>query len=153
MATRQFDRPPDRDRANRWQDWTNLALGIWLFLSPWILRFDAGVPQGDAGAAAAASNASWDAWVCGIVIALVALSAISRMEFWQEWINMLLGAWVFIAPWVLGFSSPNLVHAAWDHWIVGAVVFIVSAWSLSDTRRAPRAVDYASAGDKPRRDL
>lgn len=153
MATRRFDRPPDGDRANRWQDWTALALGIWLFLSPWILRFDAGVPPGDAAAAAAAGNASWNAWVCGILIALVALSAVSRMELWQEWINMLLGAWVFIAPWVLGFSGPNLAHAAWDHWIVGALVFIVSAWSLSDTRRAPRPVDYASAGDKPRRDL
>lgn len=27
------------DDTKRWQDWLNLALGIWLFFSPWMLGF------------------------------------------------------------------------------------------------------------------
>ena len=25
-------------RANLWQDWTNLLLGFWLFVSPWVFQ-------------------------------------------------------------------------------------------------------------------
>ena len=25
--------------SNRWQDWLNLILGAWLFISPWVLGF------------------------------------------------------------------------------------------------------------------
>jgi hypothetical protein len=27
------------NRSNRWQDWLNLLLAIWLSFSPWILQF------------------------------------------------------------------------------------------------------------------
>ena len=27
------------NRRNRWQDWANVVLAIWLFISPWVLRF------------------------------------------------------------------------------------------------------------------
>lgn len=156
MAYQKFGRFRDVDRTNRWQDWANLVLAIWLFISPWVLQFGSGVPVAQPGASApggpidAVSNAAWNAWVLGVIVFLVALSAVGRMEFWQEWINLLLGAWIFAAPWALGFAGGNLTAAAWDHWVVGALIFILSVWNLSVARRTPTTtVDMAHAADKP----
>ncbi|HWI28692.1 MAG TPA: SPW repeat protein [Stellaceae bacterium] len=156
-------------RSNRWQDWTNLVLGLWLFISPWVLRYASGAATAPAGGgagaaatggpagsvvgmAAAGANASWNAWVLGALIALLSISALARMEFWQEWINLLLGVWVFIAPWVLGFVA--LAAAAWDHWVVGALVFLIAICNVAAARRQIRALhgeSAAYAGDKPKR--
>ncbi|MGH7037197.1 MAG: SPW repeat protein [Stellaceae bacterium] len=109
-------------RSNRWQDWASLVLAIWLFLSPWVLSF--GGPESAAGAVAA-----WNAWVLAVIVFLVALSAVGFMQFWQEWLTLILGAWIFAAPWVLGFTG--LPAASWDHWFVGALIFLFSLSNLT----------------------
>ncbi|HEX5328361.1 MAG TPA: SPW repeat protein [Acetobacteraceae bacterium] len=125
--------------GNRRQDWINLILGIWLFISPWVLQFGSGVAvsQPVAGAPGgpihAVHHAAWNAWVLGVIVGLVALSALSRVELWEEWLNLLLGAWIFASPWALGFAGV-IGAASWDHWVVGALVFLVSASNLSAIR-------------------
>ncbi len=119
-------------------DWVIRVLAIWLFFSPWILQFGrnapaAGSAAGD-GALHAASNASWNAWILGIIVFIVSLSAMRRSDVRQEWINLILGAWIFIAPWVLGFATGQYAAAAWDHWIVGALIAIVASIIISRTR-------------------
>jgi hypothetical protein len=113
-----------------------LILAIWLFVSPWVLQFGGSLSAGPAGAAngplVESSHAAWNAWVLGVIVFLVAISAIGRMEAWQEYICMILGAWIFVAPWALGFTP--LGRASWDHWIVGALIFLISLWSLSNAR-------------------
>jgi hypothetical protein len=101
----------------RWQDVANLVLGIWLFASPWILKF--------AGAGAVATSA----WVFGILIAVLALMAIFAYQQWEEWLNATIGVWVFISPWVLGASTNAKV--LWNALIVGAVLVILALWSVS----------------------
>jgi hypothetical protein len=140
-------------QSNHWQDWANLVLAIWLFISPWVINFG-GSPSAGAGAtpgpaSGVASSASWNAWILGIIVFLVAVPAISRLQVWQEWINLLLGIWVFIAPWALGFTG--LAGAAWDHWIVGALVFILAVWDLQTIRStsAASAAQASYAGNKP----
>lgn len=133
---------PDTNRGFRWQDPANIALAVWFFFSPWILQFGSGVStaQPVAGAVAinAVSNAAWNAWVLSVIVFLVALSALGRFARGQEWINLLLGAWIFAAPWALGFAFGPFPAAAWDHWIVGALIFLVSASSLSMLQGEPR---------------
>jgi len=140
----------------RWQDWGNLVLAVWLFFSPWILNFAvgaaAGVEVGGNVAAGAAvpvrgpvASAAWDAWILGVVIAIIAIVAMVRAAPWQMWATLVLGIWLFIVPWILGFSG--VASAAWDHWIVGILVFLVSLSALSFARQA--AADYVHAGDKP----
>lgn len=153
MTNPQLDPVPPASRRNRWQDGANVILAIWLFISPWVLQF-ASAAAPNAGSAAANSrmgNAAWDAWVLGVIVFVVALSALGRMQFWQERLTLLLGIWIFIAPWVLGFVG--LPQASWDHWIVGALIFLVSASALGRARQAPAGLDMAHAGDKPPRDL
>lgn len=116
-------------RSNRWQDWANLILAIWLFISPWVLQFGGGAVS-PLGAVAA-----WNAWVLAVIVFLIALSAIGRMQFWQEWLTLILGAWIFAAPWVLGFTA--LPVASWDHWFVGALIFLISLFNLTASRGVP----------------
>ena len=56
------------------------------------------------GLAGPRNAAAWNAWVLGVIVFLVAISAIGRMDFWQEYMNIVLSIWIFIAPWVLGFT-------------------------------------------------
>jgi SPW repeat len=138
MATQFYDtgRPA---RSHNWQDWANLILAIWLFISPWVLNFAIRYAAGEGAATGttmpmAESRAAWDAWVLGVIVFLVSLSAIGRMEMWQERVNLVLGIWIFIAPWVLGFTE--LGKASFDHWVVGALVFLISVCLLAQGRRA-----------------
>lgn len=139
MATvNVYERYRNRNRSNRWQDWIVFLASIWLFFSPWILQFGHNMSAAEGGNAAAPiealHRAAWDAWVLGVIVFLVSLSAISRMEFWQERWNALLGIWIFIAPWVLSFAGAQLRAAAWDHWIVGAVIFLCAVHNLYQAR-------------------
>jgi hypothetical protein len=82
-------------------------------------------------------NASWDAWILGIIVFLVSLGALFREESWPEWLDLILGVWIFIAPWVLGFAAA-LPNAAWDHWVVGVIIAVLGFWSaMSPTPSRP----------------
>jgi hypothetical protein len=113
--------------ANHWQDWVNLALGVWLFLSPWILGF------ADFSGAGPGQAASINAWIVGIIIAALSLAALQRTQPWEEWVNIIAGIWLFISPWVLGYAG--LPAALWNALIVGALVFILAAWDLGTLRQ------------------
>jgi hypothetical protein len=133
---------------NRWQDWANLALAIWFFFSPWILQFGYQAPTAAPAAGAVAvqevSLAAWNAWVLGVVVFFVSITAIGRFALWQEWTALVLGGWIFIAPWVLGFSTGHYPAAAWDHWTVGALIFLISATTLAGPTRSGSTAAGAS---------
>ncbi|HET9904393.1 MAG TPA: SPW repeat protein [Xanthobacteraceae bacterium] len=100
-------------KRETWPDVVNLILGACLFLSPWVLGF-----YGD-------SAASWNAWLSGIVVAGLAIAALAAFAEWEEWINLIVGIWVAVSPWLVGFSGD--AAAAWTHLILGAIVAIVAA--------------------------
>lgn len=115
-------------RSRRVPATCQLILAIWLFASPWLLHFAAP----DAGAAAVAA---WNAWIAAVLLAAAAIMAIAASGFWQERIVLVLGAWTFAAPWVLGFN--DLPAAAWDHWMVGLFVFLFAAWAQPTATQEP----------------
>ena len=101
-----------------WQDWVNLVLGIWLFIVPWVI------------APVAAGVTGWNAWLIGAAIFFVSLWALAMPSSpWPEWINIVLGAWLFIAPWVLGYAIGST--RSWDAWIVGVVVVVLATWAVA----------------------
>ena len=71
------------------------------------------------------------------------------MDFWQERASVVLAIWIFIAPWVLGFT--HLTVASWDHWIVGVLVFLISLSVLNRTLRPVNGMYRGNAG--PGREL
>ncbi len=106
----------------RWQDWVSAVLGVILFVTPWFL-----------GTVTSASG-SWDAWIVGIVIVILALVSLglptSSATF--EWGVLMVGAWLFISPWVLGFTA--ISTAAWVAWIIGLLLIVASGWILLEMR-------------------
>ncbi|QBD77427.1 hypothetical protein EPA93_16080 [Ktedonosporobacter rubrisoli] len=109
----------------RWQDWVSLVLGVLLFISPWIFG------------TAMYGTSSWDAWIVGIVGVILALLALAFINAAMplRWISLILGVWLFISPWVLGFAT--LSAAAWTAWIIGILFVIVNGWTQLETR-SPR---------------
>lgn len=55
---------------------------------------------------------------------------------WASWINVILGIWLIIAPWVLGFagSSPD---AVWNSVIFGIAVLILAILGATTASAAP----------------
>ena len=99
-------------------DVANLFLGAILFVSPWIFGFDAG-------------KASENANIAGIVIAVVAIAALAAFAVWEEWLNLIVGLWTLVSPWVLGFQGTTAMTV---HVIIGAAVAILAGielWILS----------------------
>ena len=101
--------------TQRWQDWIILIGGIWLFISPWLFSF-------------AHTNYSWDAYLMGILLIIFSAWALGNKRIWEEWLTLIIAAWVFISPWALGFSG---TMDEWNFFIVGGVVFILSIWDMS----------------------
>jgi hypothetical protein len=54
----------------------------------------------------------------------------SRMH-WQDWVSLLLGLWLVVAPWILGFSGNEA--ATWNGALVGAAVMVLT---LADVFRS-----------------
>ena len=107
----------------RWQDWINLLLGIWLFFSPWLLGFRAELP-----------GESWNFFVIGAAFFVFAAAALNQRALWEEWVNLVLGIWMIISPWVLRYAGN--VTARDDAVIVGIVVGLLSIWALAE-KHAP----------------
>ena len=104
-------------REKRWQDWLNLLIGIWLFISPWVIGF-----------AGAEYVASWNAWILGIGIVVFSALAVSIPQAWEEVINILLGIWMVISSWVIGVASRAVETNAV---IVGLLVILFAAWAMT----------------------
>lgn len=55
-------------------------------------------------------------------------------QHWQDWVNGLLGFWIFISPWALQHTMPSDAAvgglAMWNLWTVGVVVLVVAAIAL-----------------------
>jgi heme/copper-type cytochrome/quinol oxidase subunit 3 len=105
-------------------DWVNLVLAIALVISPWVLAFSTGL-------------ATYNAVIAGLIIGLVAIGAIVAFAQWEEWVNLIVGAWVFISPFVLGFADSTA--AMWTHVVIGLVVAVLAAVELWTVTHQPPA--------------
>lgn len=116
---------PGERNANYWQDWVNLALAVWLFISPWVLGF-AGLP-----------GAAWNAWIVGVGVAVFAIAALVQFARWQEGVTIVLGLWLIISPWVVGYDA--YPTPLWNSLIVGILVAALAAWNAAAHREAAEA--------------
>lgn len=54
------------------------------------------------------------------------------MKRWQDWVNLVLGLWLVVSPWILAFSQNGA--ALWNTLIVGAVFVALSLLALTDAK-------------------
>ena len=102
----------------------NVIAGLWLIISPWILH--------DQVQQAYANNV-----ILGIIIAVLAAirAGGAHRAAWLSWINLVLGLWVIISPWVLQLPASH-TQAFWNNVVVGVVVALLAIWSAVATRSA-----------------
>jgi ABC-type Fe3+-siderophore transport system permease subunit len=117
----------------RWQDWLCLILGSWLFLSPWLLQYITARPYTDQTAA------SWNSIIFGAAIVTFALIALADMKNknWEEWVNLILGLWLLVSPWILGFYTRTL--ATGNMVVIGLIIAILAATALGRRHYHPVA--------------
>ena len=101
--------------------WPNVLAGIWLIISPYIIGF-------------AGTSAATNAIIVGIIIGVLALISATSPEsaMWTSWINIILGVWMIISPFILGFVGGAVIT---NSIILGIIVIALSAWSSSTTAK------------------
>jgi SPW repeat len=55
------------------------------------------------------------------------------MKRWQDWCNAILGVWLFVSPWALGFSA-GASPAALAAWVLGAAIVVLPLINVSMPR-------------------
>lgn len=112
----------------QWQYGMNIVFGLLLFFLPWLLGFETELPI-----------RSWDFFVIGAAIVVFALLALHMRSELGAWAVLILGAWMIVSPWILGFSANAVARDG--AMALGALVFLVSLWARLEHRRA-----HAGAG-------
>ena len=107
----------------RWQDWVNLILGVWLFITPFIF-----------GMISATGTVAWNGYIFGTIVAALSIWALVQPRPWEEWTNLVVGIWLILSPFVLGFTTETA--AMWNHLIVGIIVGVDALWAAT-ARPAP----------------
>jgi len=93
--------------------WVNIVLGIWVIISPFILDVHS-------------SSALWSNVVAGALVGILALLRWSLHQPGWSWLNLILGIWLVISPFVFFLSGA----AMWNNVILG---IIVAAFALTNT--------------------
>ncbi len=103
-------------RTARGPSWINMALGMWVLASPWLLGFT------ESGGATA------NAVVTGLAITMVAILAVTRSSPSASWGNLLLAIWLFASPWVVGYTE--LRSASRNAWFIAVMVALFASITL-----------------------
>lgn len=107
-------------------DVANLLLGMILFFSPWLFDLSAG-PQ-------------WKvASITGIFIAVLSIAALAAFAVWEEWLNLIAGLGLIVAPWVMDFR--DLQATAIDV-TIGIIVAVLAACEIWLTHVAKPQISH-----------
>jgi hypothetical protein len=113
------------DAMRRWSTWFhwrkeaifdvyNILLGAFLAVSPWLFAYARGVMR-------------TDAWLSSAVLIVLSVAAIIAFAEWEEWLNIGIGLWMIVSPWVLGFPHTHAMHISIA---VGILVSYLAALEL-----------------------
>src|SRR6516164_3465606 len=95
-------------------DVMNLLLGTILFFSPWLFSLSAGAPRQTAS-------------IIGLFIAVLSIAALAAFAVWEEWLNLIAGLCLIVAPWLLGFEDSNAVMV---DVVIGIVVVVLATFEI-----------------------
>ena len=115
-------------------DVMNLVLGTILFFSPWLFNLSAGAPRQTAS-------------IIGLFIAVLSIAALAAFAVWEEWLNLIAGLWLIVAPWLLGFQDRD---ARMIDVVIGTIVAALAAFEiwLSVDRRQGGPTDGGMAAQR-----
>jgi len=100
-----------------------LAVGLLLALSPLLIAYVHRV-------------ASEDIWITGVIVVITSAAATFAFFEWEEWINLALGIWLIVSPWVLGFAHTKGMHISIGGGILITYLAALELWLIHyDTPR------------------
>ena len=99
-------------------DCYTVTFGLFLFVSPWLFAY---VNEG----------ARIDLWASGAAIAALSVAAIIAFANWEEWLNLLLGFWLIVSPWVLGFMHTRAMHVSIALGALVAFMALLELWLVN----------------------
>lgn len=102
-----------------------ILLGVWLIASPWVFVY-----SGRLAVLNALSVGALIAMLAAIRLALVQLSLVVNR------VNVALGFWTIISPWVSGYVANKPAVA--NNIMVGVLVMSLSIWSARAPETKPR---------------
>ncbi len=108
----------------------NFLAGVWLVLAPFALDYQ------NTGAG---FNGQWNDIVLGVAIAILALvrTFAPHRVVWFSGINLVLGGWLIVAPFVLQYNAGrDATQAVTNDIVVGILVFLLALLSITGTMRA-----------------
>ncbi len=83
-----------------WARSHNILIGLWLMSSPWIF------PE------AYGAHVSINNHIVGPIVLSCAIIALHEALRSLRWVNAVIGAWLLIAPWVLGYGTLATVNSS-----------------------------------------
>jgi hypothetical protein len=104
-------------------DVANLSLGVVLFFSPWLFDLSSGAPWQTAS-------------VVGVIIAVLSIAALAAFAVWEEWLNLVAGLALIVAPWLLGFQDSQAVTLDVGIGIAVASLAAFEAWLAREQKPA-----------------
>jgi len=99
--------------------WFVVLAGVWEISAPYILGYS--------GAGAAVGNAITLGTALVILAAWAALASQESVVKGLSWTDALLGAWLVIAPFTLGYASNTA--ATWNDITLGVIALALSTWA------------------------
>ena len=102
--------------TRRWQYQAMLLIGVWLIVSP--LAF--GYPADSAPAI--------NAYCAGVIMALLAAFDLYKTYLWAVLVNVAVGAWVAVSPWVVDTVSDNMMTTSLL--VSGIAAVVLGLWEL-----------------------
>ena len=120
-----------RYRAAALIDVINLLLGMLLFFAPWMFGF-------------VSTLASENAWLSGALISLLATTAILAFDAREQRLNLLVGLWVVVSPWLLGLHAERHIPFIVGLLLVGLV--LLELWLNGDAEDSEAIADQAAPG-------
>lgn len=119
------------NQIKHWQDGVTLLVGIWVATSAWVLGY------GDV------DMAMFNGVVIGVALIAAAAGAILLPRAWEEWTELVLGLWLAVSPWLLGYA--DTIAARNNAVISGLLVLGLAFWVLmTDRDYFPRTGDRAA---------
>ncbi len=110
-----------RKSSSSWQDNLTIALGIWLLLSPAFLQYSGVAPE------------NWVTMGAGGILVILMIGARLAFHVWEEWLGVVFGALIAIAPWIAGFTAST--RPTVNCVVCGLAVMVLTGWRIFDYTR------------------
>jgi uncharacterized membrane protein YccC len=112
----------------------SLLIALFLFASPWLFAY-------------ANPTAKLDLWASSGAVAVVSIATLVAFSMWEEWLNLLLGAWLMLSPWVIGFTHTRAMHFSVGIGVAVAFFAAIELFLIYDASTPePASQDPASHG-------